>query len=278
MLTIIKAGIYTTVQDNGRHYGSHLGIPISGAMDRQSAEMANLILGNNVKDALLECTIIGPVIDFQSPTLIAIVGADIPAFLNDVPLDTLKAIPIKSGDTLSFGKIQMGCRFYIAVKGGILSEVVFGSKSVCLTSHILKQIKKGDQLSYESRNETKTPAVSLTRIIGNHKLKVSKGPEFSILLENQISEIFNTKFFILPESNRMAYRVRHSLDLSHSHSILSSATLPGTVQLTPSGELIILMRDAQTTGGYPRIFQLSDKAINDLSQLMAGEYFTLEMV
>ncbi len=278
MLTLRKAGIYTTVQDNGRFFGAHLGVPCSGAMDRRSAEIANLILGNNINDALLECTFIGPIIDFHAPSLIAIVGAKIPAFLNDNSINTSRAIKIKMGDTLSFGKIEKGCRFYIGIKGGILSESVFNSKSVCLTGNILKQLKNGDTLSYKTYTDIKTSSVSIKRILGNNILEVFKGPEFSILNNSAQKEIFGANLFILPGSNRMAYRVDHVLDLSHSYSIHSSGTLPGTVQLTPSGDLIILMRDTQTTGGYPRILQLAEEAINDLSQLMPGEDFALNLI
>ena len=76
----------------------------------------------------------------------------------------------------------------------------------------------------------------------------------------------------------MAYRVKHPINLSHNKSILSSGTLPGTVQLTPSGELIFLMKDAQTTGGYPRILQLTDESISDLAQLSPNEKFTIQLI
>ncbi len=277
MLTLLKAGLYTTVQDNGRFLGAHLGIPSSGAMDRQSAEIANLILGNNKNDALLECTFIGPSIEFHAPTLISIVGAEIPAFLNDIKLNPSKNIQIDNGDILTFGKIEKGSRFYIGVKGGILSEVVYNSRSTCITGGILKQLKNGDQLPYLPYSATKTSSVSIKRVLGNNILNVFKGPEFSILSSDLQKSLIGSSYTILPDSNRMAFRVKHPLELSHSHSIISSATMPGTVQLTTSGELIILMRDTQTTGGYPRILQLSEEAINDLSQLMPSEEFTLKL-
>jgi biotin-dependent carboxylase-like uncharacterized protein len=270
--------MYTTVQDDGRFFGAHLGIPISGAMDSRSAKIANLILNNEVSDALLECTIIGPTIDFLAPTLISVAGAIIPTFLNNQPIDASNPIHISSGDTLSFGKIEKGCRFYIGIKGGIQSEVVFNSRSACITSQILKRLSNGDQLPYETIEIAENPLVSLKRTLGNTILDVYQGPEYAILKKDNTNELFDSPLLILPQSNRMAYRVQHPLNLIHSYSMLSSGTLPGTIQLTPSGDLIILMRDTQTTGGYPRILQLSESSINDLSQLMPGEYFTLNLI
>jgi len=148
LITLLKAGIYTTVQDRGRFMGAHLGIPVSGAMDRKSADLANLMLGNNKNDALLECTFIGPTIAFHKPTLISIVGAQIPAFLNEELLDTTRAIHIQEEDQLTFGKMEKGSRFYIGVKGGVLSESVYHSRSTCTTAGILHQLKNGDQLPF----------------------------------------------------------------------------------------------------------------------------------
>lgn len=278
MLTFLKAGIYTTVQDAGRFSGAHLGIPISGPMDAQSAKLANLTLENSENDALLECTFEGPTIKFHEPTFIAIKGAAITVYLNDKIIDHSGAIQVIAEDTLSFGRVEKGCRFYIAVKGGIQSDVVFGSRSTCLTAGILKPMAKGDQLNYKPYSEVSVTSFSLNRIVGNSILNVSKGPEFSILNAAQKNQLLAGNYTILPSSNRMAYRVKHSIDLAHSYSMLSSGTLPGTVQLTPSGDVICLMRDTQTTGGYLRILQLTEEAICDLAQLAPNEIFKLKLI
>lgn len=278
MLTIIKAGIYTTVQDTGRFSGAHLGIPISGAMDKKSAHLANLTIENNEDDALLECTFVGPTIQFLQPTIIAIKGAKTTAYINNHIIDTSSSIRINAGDILSFGKMENGCRTYIAIKGGIQSEVIFGSRSTCITAGILTPLRKGDQLIYIPTAQPLSFDLSMNRALGNSTLTAFKGPEYSILNESQKRELLTTTFTISPSSNRMAYRVRHTMNLSHTESILSSGTIPATVQLTPSGELIFLMRDAQTTGGYPRILQLSEDSICDLSQLHPNDQFSIQLI
>jgi len=278
LLTLLKAGIYTTVQDAGRFSGAHLGIPISGPMDGQSARLANLILENEENDALLECTFVAPTLEFQKPTLIAIKGASTTAYINNQIIDISTAIPIKAGDVLSFGKMEKGCRCYITIKGGIQSEVIYGSRSTCITAGILKPLKKGDHLDYHPYIDEPKTSITLNRVLGNTTFTVTKGPEFSILNTKQKRALFSEKFSVLPSSNRMAYRVQHSIDLTHNHSILSSGTMPGTVQLTPYGGLVFLMRDCQTTGGYPRIFQLTEESICDLAQLSPNEKFSIQLI
>ncbi|MFT5737788.1 MAG: allophanate hydrolase subunit 2 [Maribacter sp.] len=113
--------------------------------------------------------------------------------------------------------------------------------------------------------------------LGETILKVYKAPEFDMLTETQLQVLFSKDFTVAKENNRMAYQLNEMLE-GHNHSMLTSATLPGTVQLTPSGKLIILMKDGQTTGGYPRILQLSDKAIAILAQKRQGATISFKLV
>ncbi|MDF1695206.1 MAG: biotin-dependent carboxyltransferase family protein [Saprospiraceae bacterium] len=267
----------TTIQDLGRFYGAHLGIPISGPMDRKSAMLANLTLNNEENDAVLECTFIGPTLQFDERTVIAIKGAQVSVLINNELVSSSSIIYMQENDVLSFGKIEKGCRFYIAVKGGFQTEEIYGSRSTCYTAGILKPLKKEDTISYFPYHNTIDTQLSISRKFGNTHLHVSKGPEFTILSPIQQKLLMEHNFTILSQSNRMAYRVTHALNLRHNHSILSSGTLPGTVQLTQGGDIICLMRDTQTTGGYPRILQLSEKSQDDLAQLKAGERFTFTL-
>ncbi len=275
-MKILKPGLYTTIQDCGRHNVSHLGIPISGAMDAQSANLANILLGNDKTDSILECTIIGPSVQFSQSTNIAITGANVDIFLNDIKVKGNEIINIQTEDILHFGKLSSGCRFYIAIDGGFQSEKIAESRSVCITSQILGLLKKGDSISYPKSKRKSSVSIIPKKTISS-TLEVYEGAEYAILGQ-QSKEFFLQKYIILPLSNRMAYRVDHNIQYTHNHTILSSGTLPGTVQLTPSGEMIFLMRDAQTTGGYPRIFQLTEESICRLSQLNAGGSFQLKKV
>ena len=122
MVKVIKPGFYTTIQDLGRFGYQDYGVPVSGSMDQYSAQFANALLNNEKSDAVLEMTMTGPKLQFNSQTSICISGANMSPELNgsDIKLNTL--IPIKPNDILSFGKLKEGFRSYLAVSGGFQSE------------------------------------------------------------------------------------------------------------------------------------------------------------
>jgi biotin-dependent carboxylase-like uncharacterized protein len=279
LIEIIKPGLYTSLQDKGRYNFSHLGVPNSGVMDSISATNANRLLDNDPKASVIECTIIGPEIHFHKSTAIAITGAVIQPFINGVPSFINRGLKVKSGDILSFGKIISGARFYIAVRGGFLGTEVLGSQSTCITSSILNILKKGDHIEYAEHDGYFNQSPIFLRNVRNKTINVLKGPEFELIkkVNSNLLDIFQASFVVRQESNRMAYRINHDLNLSQDISIISSGTTPGTIQLTPNGDLIFLMRDAQTTGGYPRVLQLTENGICDLSQMKSGDEFKLKM-
>jgi len=215
----------------------------------------------------------GPELLFHKPTAIAIAGAVIQPFINGEPSFINKVLKIHAGDSLTFGKIVKGARFYIAVRGGFLGDQIMNSQSTCITSSILSLLTKRDRITYADYDGYFEQPPLFLRNVGKKTIELQKGPEYQMLEDTtpNLKQLFQALFTVMPESNRMAYRVRHDVDLKHKISIISSATMPGTVQLTPGGDLIFLMKDAQTTGGYPRVFQLTEQGICDLAQMKPGE-------
>ncbi len=279
MLKIVKSGFFTTIQDSGRFGFRHLGVPVSGSMDRAAAHLANAMLENPDEAAVLEVTMSGPVLEFTRDTWIAIAGANLSPKLNEVDIDNHGVHRIRSGDRLAFGKHIDGLRGYVAIKGGFDTGEVLKSRSFYKPITEKDHLVAGMELHYEevSEFEPKITHVIPEEIERVLKLKASPGPELDILDSEQQELLFSQPFTIAKENNRMAYQLQEILG-SHQHPMLTSATLPGTVQLTPGGKLIILMRDGQTTGGYPRILQLSDDSINKLAQKTFGDtvYFKKE--
>ena len=269
MIKVIKAGFYSSIQDNGRFGYRHYGVPISGAMDMYSYQFANLFLGNKANTSVIEITMTGPTLKFLKPTFICNTGANMSPQCNGKPVEMNKPIKIYKNDIVSFGKSKSGFRSYIAIKNGFKSEFVLGSQS--MYDGVTKQYKlsNGDKLHYDTFyndiNLTNANVRYKSSSINDNYLKVYKGIEFDMLNVSQQQLLFNTEFKISKYNNRMAYQLTHKIE-NNLDSIITSPVLPGTVQLTPSGQLIILMRDCQTTGGYPRILQLTEKAINILSQ------------
>lgn len=273
LLKVLKQGLYTTIQDLGRPGYREYGVPVSGAMDQNAAKKANLLLNNNPNDSVIECTQNGPKLLFTLPTQIAICGADIFARLNNEPIKLNSSIIIKQGDLLSFGKLLYGFRAYIAVKDGFKTNKILGSHSFYKPITPNNTLLKDDEISYkgfESLTNNPNSSVAADDLhFSNKIIKVYKGPEFEFLEKAQQNFLLNTSFHIAI-NNRMAYQIKEVLP-NKLPSILTSAILPGTVQLTPSGKIIVLMRDAQTTGGYPRILNLNEASINMLAQKRLGD-------
>src|SRR5690606_29620858 len=262
MLKLLKSGLYTTVQDLGRFGYRHKGVPVAGVMDSFAAQRTNRLLENPPEAAVLEITMTGPTLEFEEDTYIALGGAEMAIVLNNRPVQNYVVYKINRGDILSYGKLEKGFRGYLAIKDGFRSEVVLGSRSFFKPITPINRFRDKDQLLYKvcKSFEPKIQELKVDSLLDNTVLEVTKGPEFGIMNDRQLEELFFGNFTIAPENNRMAYQLNESIS-GHTISMLTSATLPGTVQWTPSGKLIILMKDGQTTGGYPRILQLSEKAI-----------------
>nr|WP_299339669.1 biotin-dependent carboxyltransferase family protein [Allomuricauda sp.] len=279
MLKVLKSGFFTSIQDLGRLNYRNIGVPVSGAMDHDSVKKANRLLGNDTIDPVLEITMTGPTLQFDSPTTICLSGAFMSPTLNNEPIEYYKVISVKQGDILSYGKLENGFRSYLAVKGGFKAISVLGSCSQYFPVTPRKSIKDGDEIMYDAIASFE-PILSELRTENHFQSKnitVYKGPEFFILSDKQLADLFSKRFTVSKENNRMAYQLSEKID-GHSYSMLTSGTLPGTVQLTPLGKLIVLMKDGQTTGGYPRILQLSEDAICLLAQKKFGDSLFFKLV
>lgn len=279
MLKLLKSGFYTSVQDRGRYGYRDKGVPISGAMDNRALEKANGLLENNSDDAVLEITMTGPTIEFEENTYIVLAGASMSATLNNQPISNYKVYEVTIGDILSYGRLEHGFRSYLAIKGGFTTEKVLGSRSYSKAITRNTHLKDRSILSYDPCAEFK-PKISELKIdsyFDEVVLEAAKGPEFQMLENQQLEKIFGSDFSVAKENNRMAYQLNETI-VGHQRSMLTSATLPGTVQLTPAGKLIILMKDGQTTGGYPRILQLTDKSISILGQKRFGDTVSFKLI
>jgi biotin-dependent carboxylase-like uncharacterized protein len=278
VLKVIKSGFFTTVQDRGRFGYRHIGVPVSGAMDQAAALLANAMLENDENAAVLEITMSGPLLEFEEETWIALSGANLSPQLNGMDIDNHSVHKVNAGDTLAFGKHVDGLRGYLAVKNGFQTPLVLNSRSFYFPITEVNHLAARMEVPYD---EVAVFEPKITHIIKKDMdkfktLNVSPGPEYDILSDAQKEFIFNNSFTIAKENNRMAYQLEESVG-EHTHIMLTSATLPGTIQVTPGGKLIILMRDGQTTGGYPRILQLSEEGIDRLAQKTFGDTISIKL-
>ena len=269
MIKVIQPGLFTTIQDGGRHGFRNIGIPTSGFMDQESAWTANELVHNNKDESLLDITLTGPTLIFNCNCVISITGGDFNPLINNLPVKMYQSINVRTGDILKLNNTINGARSYIAISGGLYVKSLFGSKSFFSNISDSYYLKKGDEIKVSKKSESQILKWHKLKFNLNRFMKVFKGPEYDLLSTNSKQKLFKNEFTI-NSNNRMAYNLEEKLQVDIK-TIISSPVLPGSVQLTPSGKIIILHRDCQTTGGYPRILQLDTNSLNNLSQLKSND-------
>lgn len=272
MIKVLHPGIYNSIQDLGRFGFAKMGVPRAGAMDAYAASYANHILNQDYNEAVIEITYGQGKFEFVESMFIALCGGDFSPKINGNPIQMNQLVEVKGGDILSFGARKYGARAYLAVQGGIRSQQVLNSLSFS-KGITQERLAKGDMI--QTSISASNSEISSSEIVLNEDhfslaaLQCTPGPEFGQLSGVQKVQLLQ-EFSVSDDNNRVGYRLNETIE-NDLQPILTSAVLPGTVQLAPSGKLIVLMRDCQVTGGYPRVLQLTDYAISRLSQKISGD-------
>ncbi|EDM34158.1 putative allophanate hydrolase [Pedobacter sp. BAL39] len=287
---VLKAGLLSTVQDLGRMAHRKDGITPSGAMDAFALRLGNILLGNPEGSAGLECTVLGPAIEFESNRLILLAGADLSAKINGDAIPLWRPIRVAAGDRLTFAAAVSGCRCYLLVAGGFDVPELLGSKSTHLKAAFGgwqgRALKSGDRIPFAVEKSVAPPAQlnwslapEVYRPIEGQTIRVIKGPEFDLFTEQSVFSFFTEGFEVGKAADRMGYCLSgHALKLREQRDMLSSAVAFGTIQVTSVGDPIVLMADHQTTGGYPRIAHVITADLSRLAQMQQGDQITFELV
>ena len=265
---VITPGLSTTVQDLGRPGYYHLGIPLSGGMDRFALRAANMLVGNEEGAAVLEAVFLGPELEFTAPATVAITGGDLPPKLNGAERDSWSAFEVKAGDRLSFGFLKAGARAYIAVSGGIDVPVKLGSRSTytlgALGGHQGRALAAGDELpvGQGGKGGGSVPA-NLRRMPGNPaELRMLPGLYWHRITGESGKRFFADTWKVAPEADRIGYRFRGGTALdfvpreqpfgagSNPSNIVDACYPYGSIQVPGGTEPIVLHRDAVSGGGY----------------------------
>lgn len=274
-----NAGLATSVQDFGRPGFQHLGIPVGGALDKEAMVCANKILANPDHSPVLECTLIGPEIEFTGEGKICLTGAEMNAVLNQVPVRRYQAISVSSGDVLQLKGVHEGCRAYLGVQGKWKVASWLGSCS-SLSSYLSENgfmgaIQTGSTLEVENPSKPvdySHPSFKKPYYASCYIIRVVTGPEFPRFSLLQIEDFFHKIFTVSKDANRMGYRLNESLvSYEVSREEISSGIIAGTIQITNSGQPIVLLADAQTTGGYPRIANIVSEDLDVFGQIKPGD-------
>lgn len=292
-ITIIKHGVADSIQDLGRFGYQYMGINATGSMDFIACSIANLLVGNNSNEAVLEIHFPSSVILFNHSTIIALSGADFGAMINDIPIPINHPIIVQKNVVLQFTNFINGRSCYLAVRGGFILPKWLNSYS---TNFFTKtggfkgrHLQKNDVINFnpiiikdgllQDKDAKILPwKCNIQKLyLSNKKILFLKGASFEELDEPSVKILLNNKFQITAHSNRMGYHLQGKL--LHQKKVInqiSSAVTKGTVQLLPNGQLIILMADHQTTGGYPKIGHVIQAAIPSLAQLSSNSLIEFE--
>ena len=264
-IKIIKPGLLTTVQDRGRLGYQQFGVPVCGAMDSFSHRVSNILVGNEVFDAVLETTLLGPEIEILDDSVIAVTGGDLSPTINKKSIPMWKSIYVNKGDVLSFGAAKSGCRSYVSFAGGIDVPLVMGSKSTYLKGNIGgykgRKLESGDILKILNSKEN-LKNLKNRMIIERYKphysdsieLRVILGPQKDRFTNSGIETLLSNEYTVTSENDRMGYRLDgKKVQTINGSDIISDGIAFGAIQITNSGFPIIMMTDRQTVGGYAKI-------------------------
>ena len=275
-----SGGLLTTIQDAGRLGYQRYGLGVSGAVDVHAYIYANILVGNQKNEAVLELTLLGPTIEFTTGSVIAITGGDLAPAINGKPFPMYQAVRVNKGDMLSFGTPRSGCRAYIAFAGGLAVTPVMGSRSTYIKANLGgyegRKLAAGDEIAF--RKPRACPHNLERRKMepdvfgGSYTVRVLMGPQEDRFTKAGISTFLSQPYSVSNEFDRMGYRlsgpkIEHVTD----GNIITDGIVFGAIQVPDSGQPIIMLSDRQTTGGYAKIASVINVDMPMIAQCKAGD-------
>lgn len=259
-------------------------------MDRFAARLANALAGNPAEEAVLEIHFPGPQILFEKDALVSITGANFLPTINDEPVATWQPLFVKKNTVLQFTRKTWGARAYLSVHGGFCINKWLGSASTHIKAgmggYAGRKLERGDKLAFQKPlcniDQHMEPASNykvlpwrpcIDKMYENlHQISFMEGNEWNRLGQPSKNDVESHPFYLTVMSDRMGYQLQGKvLQAGVEEELVSSAVDYGTMQLLPGGQLIVLMADHQTTGGYPKIGHVISAHFPKLAQLSAGD-------
>ena len=283
MIVFERGGFLTTIQDLGRVGYQKFGMPVAGAMDPFAMQLANLLVGNEPNEAVLEITLVGPVIRFEEPAVFSICGGDFQAKLDGTPIENNRAWAAQKDGKLELSSARRGARAYIAFAGGLSVRPVMGSCATCIKASVGGlnggAIGNGDRIALKMSRalvqpeRRKVPADFGPPYSSSPVVRFTFGPQEEYFTQKGI-ECFTTSTYVLDsQSDRMGFRF-HGPEIEKSQwssgNIISDGVCFGSIQVT-NGQPIVMMADRQTVGGYPKIGCVIAADLPLMAQLKGGD-------
>jgi antagonist of KipI len=287
LLVVESAGLQTTVQDFGREGYGALGVSASGAADAVALRIGNLLLQNKPGAPALEMTLTGGTFLFPDGAVICLAGANFGAQVDGKVLELWRPHAILPGKRLSLGPTRDFARCYLCVPGGVGVGDFMGSASTHLLSGLGgwegRALRKGDvleigRLQKNIQRRKLRPGV-LDMLKPGRKLRVTRGPQFDWFAEEARRALENGDFVVNEDSNRVGLRLDGPrLAMRENAEMISEGTPVGAIQVTPSGQAILLFVEQQTTGGYPKIANVIGTDLHSIGQLRPRDTIRFEEV
>ncbi|VXC52127.1 Allophanate hydrolase subunit 2 [Arthrobacter sp. 9AX] len=293
-------GLATTVQDQGRTGHYNVGIPQSGSMDQYSAELGNALVGNTAREAVLECTYLGPVLTTDSDAVIAVTGAPVDVKVNGESRPQWTRLLLKAGDQLSFGVIQGGTRYYIAVQGGIDVPEVLGSRSTYSLGAIGgfkgRKLEAGDVIPVGAPlNDGKLPPADSVPeefrpvFAKEQQVRIVLGLYDHRLTDEGLGNLLNEEWKVTPVADRMGLRYSGPGVKwkereqpfgagSDPSNIVDAGYAVGSIQIPGGTQPIILHRDAVSGGGYAMVGTVISADMDLVARAAPGTATTFQAV
>ncbi|WP_075180710.1 5-oxoprolinase subunit PxpC [Pantoea sp. 1.19] len=276
MLTILRAGMLSTLQDGGRTGWRQLGIGLSGALDLPALQTANLLVSNPAAAPALEITLGQFSARFERDGWLALTGAGCDARLDGRTVWTGWRVPFRAGQILEMKKPLRGMRSYLAVDGGFEVPEVLGSRSTDTNAGFGgfygRRLQEGDMLPLGTPAHRLQTVAGVRQLLWGNRIRALPGPEYHEFSAESQEAFWRTPWQLGAQSNRMGYRLQgRKLHRPNGRELLSHGVFPGVIQVPPGGQPIVLMADAQTTGGYPRIACVIEADRYHLAQVRLGD-------
>jgi len=279
-IRIIEMYGISTIQDLGRFGYQNSGVPVSGAMDKISMRIANRLVGNGDEEAVLEIALYGGTYSFECDAVIALAGADFNFKLNGKQVPRYQTIFVNRGDILSGSSSNWGNYAYLSFRGGLKLEDVLNSKSTYMRGsfggYYGRRLKQGDLLTLNVETLEFPPLKISTSIIEKlyqkRDIRFNPSHAYSQMMAKGLETFKTTEFLISGDSDRMGLRLEGKVpELMSQYDIISAPVQFGSIQINSSGQPMILMADAQTTGGYVLLGTVFEVDLSYLVQLAKGE-------
>lgn len=273
-VTVLAVGPSVTVQDPGRPGLAHLGVPRSGWLDAPAAQLANRLVGNPDEVAVLECVLGGLTLRAETAMTLAVTGAPVEVRVDGRPAPFGAAVSVRAGHLVVVGTPARGLRCYVAVSGGFDVRPVLGSRATDTLSGIgPAPVRAGDLLPVGRPHGPPRPGEQVGSVpSGRAVLRFHPGPRVDWFDADALDTLTASPYVVSPDSDRVGLRLTGTpLRRSRTQELPSEGVVLGAVQVPPSGEPVVFLRDHPTTGGYPVIAVVLPEDVALCAQLRPGD-------